>query len=178
MNRPKGPIRIVIGLGNPDPEYAPTYHNVGHQFISFLIRRQELCAPDAGTGICGMKLLTTDAYMNESGACVMGALKKYGFPPGEILVAHDDADIPIGAFKMSFGRGAGGHRGVQNVIDHMGTKDFWRLRIGIRPKAAFAPAPAGTKRRRAKAETLVLKKISGADRKVLDAAFSEAAQAF
>ena len=177
MSRPNPPIRLIIGLGNPDPEYAPTYHNVGHQFILFLIRQQELCVPGAPGGICGMKLLKTDAYMNESGACVTEALKKYGVAGDGLLVAHDDSDIPIGEWKLSFGRNAGGHRGVQNVIDHMGTNAFWRLRFGIRPKSAFEVSAAGKRGRWIKAETLVLKKVSAADRKALDAVFADAAKA-
>lgn len=176
MNRPKDPIRLIIGLGNPDPEYAPTYHNVGHQFVLFLIRQQELCMPGAEGGICAMKLLKTDAYMNESGACVTEALKKYGLAGKDLLVVHDDSDIPIGEWKMSFGRNAGGHRGVQNVIDHMGTNAFWRLRFGIRPKSAFEVSQTGKRGRWIKAETLVLKKVSAADRKALDAVFAEAAK--
>jgi len=176
MNRPSSPIRLIIGLGNPDPEYAPTYHNVGHQFILFLIRQQEVCVPGVLKGICAMKLLKTDAYMNESGACVTEALKKYGYTGEELLVVHDDSDIPIGEWKMSFSRNAGGHRGVQNIIDHMGTNAFWRLRFGIRPKAAFGVSAQGARGRWIKAETLVLKKIGAQDRKILDAVFAEAAR--
>ncbi len=110
------------------------------------------------------KVLTTDAYMNESGACVMQALKKYKLKPAELLVAHDDADIAVGMYKLSFARNAGGHRGVQNIIDHVRTNKFWRLRVGIRPVA---------ERKRQKAEHLVLKKIAPADRKKINAVFKE-----
>ncbi len=148
--------KLVIGLGNPDPEYALTYHNVGHLFVNALM---------AAHPTTERKMLTTDAYMNESGACVVQALKKYKLKPAELLVAHDDADIPIGSYKISFGRNAGGHRGVQNIIDHLRTNGFWRLRVGIRPRA---------ERKRQKAEDLVLKKISPMDKKKIEAVFKQA----
>jgi PTH1 family peptidyl-tRNA hydrolase len=149
--------RIIIGLGNPDPEYDNTYHNVGHQFIAMLMAHN----PHAP-----QKLIKTDAYMNESGACVAEALKKYKAKPAELLVVHDDSDIALGAHKISFGRNAGGHRGVQNIIDHVRTNAFWRLRIGIRPRA---------ERKRRKASELVLKSISAANAAVLKAVFAKAA---
>lgn len=148
--------KLIIGLGNPDPEYALTYHNVGHLFVEALI---------AAHPHTERKMLTTDAYMNESGACVERALKKYRLKPADLLVVQDDSDIPIGSWKISFGRNSGGHRGVQNVIDHLRTNGFWRLRVGIRPLA---------EKRRQKAEDLVLKKIAPADRKKIDAVFAEA----
>lgn len=157
-------IKLIIGLGNPDPEYATTYHNVGHQFILFLIKNQELCAPKDTATLCAIKLLKTDAYMNESGACVQTALKKYKLKPEKLMVAHDDSDIMMGVYKMSFARNAGGHRGVQNIIDHLKTNKFWRLRIGIRP---------ADEKRRQKAEKLVLKKIISGDQKKLHAVFKE-----
>jgi len=152
--------KLVIGLGNPDPEYAHTYHNVGHLFIEALI---------AAHPKTERKMLITDAYMNESGACVEKALKKYKLKPTELLVVQDDSDIPIGSYKISFGRNAGGHRGVQNVIDHLRTNGFWRLRVGIRPL---------TEKRRQKAEDLVLKKISPADHKKIEAVFTEVIRDF
>ncbi len=167
-------IRLIVGLGNPDPEYASTYHNVGHRFILFLIGSQELCAPGSASRICGMKLLKTDAYMNESGACVAQAVKKYACPLDALLVVHDDSDIPVGSWKFSFARNAGGHRGVQNVIDHLGTNAFWRLRIGIRPKAAKTIEGA-PKKKWVKAEKFVLKAISASDRKTIEAVFAETA---
>lgn len=157
-------IKLIIGLGNPDPEYAATYHNVGHQFILFLIVSQELCVTDRTAPLCAIKLLKTDAYMNESGACVQTALKKYKLKPDQLMVAHDDSDIMMGAYKMSFARNAGGHRGVQNVIDYLKTNKFWRLRIGIRPLQ---------EKRRQKAGTLVLKKITPRDQKKLTGIFKE-----
>ena len=168
------PIRLIVGLGNPDPEYAPTYHNVGHQFVMFLIATQASCLPESASPVCSMKLLKTDAYMNESGAYVAEALKKYGARAADALVVHDDSDLAVGEWKFSFARNAGGHRGVQNVIDHLGTNMFWRLRVGIRPKASLRPALGEPAKKWVKAEKFVLKKISPADRKAIDGVFAEA----
>ncbi len=168
-------IRLIVGLGNPDPEYASTYHNVGHRFVSFLIGSQELCSAGSAARICTIKLLTTDAYMNESGACVLEAVRKYGCPLDGLLVVHDDSDIAIGSWKFSFARNAGGHRGVQNVIDHLGTNAFWRLRIGIRPRPAEG-AENAPRRKWVKAEKFVLKAISASDRKAIEAVFKKVAE--
>lgn len=141
--------RIIIGLGNSDEEYAHTYHNVGHLFVDFLKQGNAL---------------KTDAYMNESGKFAKEALKKHKAKPDQLLVIHDDADIAIGNYKLSFARNAGGHRGVQNIIDQLKTNAFWRLRIGIRPVK---------ERARAKANELVMKKISPANKKKLEVVFKE-----
>lgn len=140
---------LIIGLGNPDAEYASTYHNTGHLLVDFL-----------GRG----NALKTNVYMNESGKSVKELLKKNKIKPDQLLIVHDDADICIGNYKLSFARNAGGHRGVQNIIDQLKTNAFWRLRIGIRPLR---------ERVRAKADELVLKKISPANQKKLQKVFKE-----
>ena len=152
-----GDIKLIIGLGNPDPEYQNTFHNVGHQFVDYLKNFQ--------FSIFNFQLLKTDIYMNKSGLFVKEALKKYKVKPENLLVIHDDSDIGLGKYKLSFGRGAAGHKGVQNTINQLKTKDFWRLRIGIRPTAT---GPG-----RVKADQLVLKKISPAAKKKLEKVFKE-----
>ena len=103
--------------------------------------------------------------MNKSGLFVKEALKKYKAKPEQLLVIHDDSDIELGKYKLSFGRSSAGHKGVQNVINHLKTQKFWRLRIGIRPSQ---------ERKRAKADALVLKKIAPANKQLLDKVFKEA----
>lgn len=174
-------FKLIIGLGNPGKEYASTYHNVGFLAIDFL---------DISSGLA--KLLKSDTYMNESGAFVLKNIKKYKVSPEEILIIHDDSDIELGKYKISFARGSAGHRGVQSIIDTLGTKNFWRLRIGIGKntklhetehetarkgiKAALpadlsAKASATAETRRAKAGDLVLKKISRKDLEILNMVF-------
>ena len=112
---------LIVGLGNPGKKYQGTRHNIGHMVI------------DAFPQEDGFIVKKTDAFMNESGKAVKGLIQKSKVKSQNLIVAHDDIDIPIGEFKIQKGRGAAGHKGVQSVIDALGTKDFWRVRIGICP---------------------------------------------
>lgn len=150
-----GSCRLIIGLGNPDSDYEQTFHNAGFLMIDALTRSAK--APQDTTVIKSAEL------MNNSGRFVRAEIKKAGLAPEQLLLIHDDSDIALGACKFSFGRSSAGHRGVQNVIDQLGTNHFWRLRIGIRPS-----------RNKSKADVLVLKKIPAAQRKRLDEVFQQA----
>lgn len=103
--------------------------------------------------------------MNQSGNFVKTILNKYKINPEKLLIAQDDSDIEIGKYKLSFGRGSAGHKGIESIIKSLKTKNFWRLRIGIRKT---------TKGERPKAEDFVLKKISAFDYKKLESVFKEA----
>ncbi len=107
--------------------------------------------------------------MNESGGFVKKIVKKNNVKPEELLIIHDDSDIKMGEYKLSFGRSSAGHRGVQSIIDSLKTKNFWRLRIGI----GHGPTrtPHGLVRK--KASEIVLKKISKADMETLNKIFKE-----
>ncbi len=147
--------KLIIGLGNPDSKYQNTYHNAGSLFIDYINENAEI------------KGLKSEVYMNESGKFVAKEMKKSGIKPEELLVAHDDSDIEIGNYKLSFNRGAAGHHGIENIMAAIKKNNFWRLRIGIRPKQKKG---AG----RLKAEKFVLKKISLADKKILEKVFQNA----
>lgn len=151
-------IKIIIGLGNPDKKYENTYHNAGHLFIEYL-----------GDKELGIKngAVKTDVYMNESGKFVSKTAKKSGVKPENILITHDDSDILIGDYKISFDRSSAGHKGIESIISALGTQKFWRLRIGIRPIQK-----EGTTR--LKAEKFVLKKISSSNKKILENVFQKA----
>lgn len=153
-------LKLAVGLGNPDARYKNTYHNAGFLAIDWLTRspRFRELFPEA-------VLEKSDDAMNHSGRAVARLLEERGAEPGELLVIHDDSDIPIGRAKLSFGRGAAGHRGVLDVMRALGTDRFFRLRIGIRPLRDFEK-PA----RRQKAGAFVLKKIAPRDRDALTAA--------
>lgn len=148
--------RLIIGLGNPGKEYKKTYHNAGFLFIQYLMDKKPA---NSEFRIQNSELLKSDVYMNESGKFVAKILKKHGVKPKEILIVHDDSDIELGKYKISFGRGSAGHRGVESIIKSFGTKNFWRLRIGIRKTA------------KEKAGELVLKKISKKDWEILEKVF-------
>ncbi len=153
-------VKLVIGLGNPGARYRNTYHNVGHLAIDYFESQKE----NLRSQISNLQLIKTDCFMNESGAFVRAALRKRRLKPGELLLAHDDSDIALGSYKISFGRGAAGHRGVADVIAALGAADFSRLRIGVRRD-----------RSQGKAERFVLRRITEPDRATLEAAFSAAA---
>ncbi len=130
-------MNIVIGLGNPGNTYAKHRHNVGWMALDALAARESLSFDmqkllSAEISQFGqLVLVKPDTFMNNSGSAAKAALKH--FPDASVAVVYDDIDIPLGTIKCSFGRGAGGHNGVQSVIDHLGTKDFLRIRIGVRP---------------------------------------------
>ncbi len=128
---------IIIGLGNPGKKYERTRHNAGFLALDELANREELhfnertlfhslVAPHGE----GMVLAKPQTFMNESGKAVKMLLKQYD---GDLVVVYDDIDISLGEVKCSFGRGSGDHNGVQSIIDHLGHKEFFRIRIGVRP---------------------------------------------
>lgn len=160
-------VRLIIGLGNPDPEYANTYHNIGFLAVDYLSKNPPISNYQ-------LPITKSDVYMNESGKFVAKEIKKAGAKPEELLVVHDDSDIELGKYKLSFGRGAAGHHGVESVQTTLKTKNFWRLRIGIRP-AEKKSLPAGRQapEKRLKAGDFVLKKITPADKKILEKTFEE-----
>lgn len=111
-------MKTIVGLGNPGKKYEPTRHNAGH----WAVDRWE-------SKIEGAELKKSAAFMNKSGPEVRKLAK--GVSPEDLLIVHDDLDLEPGAWKFQFGRSAAGHKGVQSVIDALGTPEFWRLRIGI-----------------------------------------------
>ena len=154
-------LAIIIALGNPGSAYANTYHNVGSLFVHFL-NESSLATPPT--------MESLGVFMNVSGPAVQTLIKKNGIEPARLLLVHDDVDVPLGEYKFSFGSGAAGHHGVESVIDSLGTKDFWRLRIGI-AKTIETPDGRAIKK---KADTFVLKPILPEDMKLLRHAFAQA----
>lgn len=111
---------VLIGLGNPGKKYQNTRHNVGHKLIDYLKTKNIV-----------IRLLKTDCYMNISGIFVKKIVKKYNLAVDDLLIAHDDLDIPLGSFKIQKGQGPKLHNGLKSVEDALSTKDFWRIRIGV-----------------------------------------------
>lgn len=131
------PIRLVAGLGNPGKGYERTRHNAGFWFVDALARELGVAfAPQAkflgDVARDGeLRLVKPMTYMNESGRSV-GALARFlGITPGEILVVHDELDLPAGTVKMKLGGGVAGHNGLKDIRAHLATPEFWRLRLGI-----------------------------------------------
>lgn len=132
-------IRLVVGLGNPGAEYAETRHNAGFWFC-------ERLAAELGAGFssesrfhgrvanargAGVWLLMPQTFMNRSGQSVGALVRFHRITPAEMLVVHDELDIPPGQLRLKFGGGLGGHNGLKDISAHLGTQDYWRLRVGI-----------------------------------------------
>lgn len=159
-------IRAIIGLGNPGNQYDNSRHNLGAYFVrslalSYGIRFTKDVNNLALTSSYiyeGKKviLVTTTTYMNDSGRSVAGVSNFYRIPPESILVVHDELDLALGAVKLKIGGGHGGHNGLRNIMLHLSTRDFPRLRIGIGRPISTTPV-----------SDFVLKSISKNDRSVL-----------
>ena len=134
-------IRLIIGLGNPGREYETTRHNVGFRWVDEFARLHNLSFKNEtkfhGLAARGqlhgreMLLLKPQTFMNVSGRAVGALAQFYKIAPAEILVVHDDLDLPPGVARLKLGGGHGGHNGLKDIIAHLGTGDFWRLRLGI-----------------------------------------------
>ncbi len=134
------PLKLVVGLGNPGPEYARTRHNAGFWYVDELVRgvggswRREsrYQCELARVNVAGHELwlIKPQTFMNRSGAAVQALASFYRIAPVEMLVAHDEIDLPPGVVRLKEGGGHGGHNGVRDVIAQLGA-DFWRLRIGV-----------------------------------------------
>lgn len=130
-------IRLIAGLGNPGPEYEQTRHNAGFWLVdnlgASLSREARFNALAAKTRIAGQEvwLLEPQTYMNRSGQSVGALARFYKIAPDEILVAHDELDLPPGVAKIKKGGSSGGHNGLKDITAALGTQDYWRLRIGI-----------------------------------------------
>ena len=163
--------RLIIGLGNPGPEYENTYHNVGVMALDRWIAETN---PEAEFQKHGDYFSYVKAgnivfvrplvFMNESGLAAREACRHFDAPPESIAVIHDDSDLPLGNYRITQGGGSAGHKGVQSIIDHLHTPDFQRIRIGIRnPKEKV----------RKKASDFVLRTITAANKKILEKLFAE-----
>ena len=129
--------RLIVGLGNPGPEYEATRHNVGFWFVDRLASQLKVTlSPQAkffgkAARAGELWLLQPSTYMNRSGQSVGALANFYKISPAEILVIHDELDLPPGGIRLKQGGGNGGHNGLKDIQAHLSTPDFWRLRLGI-----------------------------------------------
>jgi len=134
-------IVMVVGLGNPGADYENTRHNAGALFVEALARDagQTLRPEKKYHGLYArihwqgldLHLLNPSTFMNRSGLAIKALADFYKIPPEQILVAHDELDLPPGTAKFKTGGGHGGHNGLRDTIAHLGTNSFQRLRLGI-----------------------------------------------
>ena len=131
-------IKLIVGLGNIGDKYIATRHNAGFWFVNQLAEqtKTQLLVEAKFFGVVGKLdfdkyLLKPSTYMNASGKAVAALANYYKITPAEILVIHDELDLPAGTAKLKFGGGHGGHNGLKDIHSALGTPDYWRLRLGI-----------------------------------------------
>ena len=181
-------IRLLVGLGNPGPEYVATRHNAGFWFIdavarelrvnlaperSYFGRAARVSRSDGPGGPGGSSpaagpvwLLQPMTFMNLSGKSVAALARFFKIAPDEILVAHDELDLPPGQVKMKLGGSHAGHNGLKDIQAQLGSAEFWRLRLGI-----------GHPGERAEVVNYVLRKPSADDREAIDKCIEQSVRA-
>lgn len=174
-------MHLILALGNPGPKYQFSRHNSGFMFVDWLGEKLKtdadwelkkalfssvltnLLPPNSNP----LYLAKPSTFMNESGKAALKLVKHFKIEVRDLLVVHDDLDIPFGEFRLQFGRGPAGHHGVESVIGHLKSQDFWRLRIGICPDHPVATP-----------EEFVLSEFTKSDREDLKRVFEEGWLAF
>lgn len=169
---------LIVGLGNPGPEYAVTRHNIGQMVLDELANivggnfkkhskaRAQVLEGRLGVGGAKVVLAKPLTYMNVSGGPVSALAQFYGIDPEKIIVVHDELDIPFDSIKLKIGGGEGGHNGLRDITKALGTKNYYRVRTGIgRPPGRMQTAD------------FVLKPFSQLERKELPFLISDSAQA-
>ncbi|NTW14828.1 MAG: aminoacyl-tRNA hydrolase [Candidatus Moranbacteria bacterium] len=165
--------KLIVGLGNPGSSHERTRHNAGFLFLDFLVREWgfppfESSAKWKGSVSTGLRggekviLLKPETFMNRSGESVRAVMDFFKFSPRDIVVIHDDLDVPAGTLKTTESSRAAGHNGVADLIEKLGTQDFRRVRVGIGRPSDGMPADA-----------YVLAPFSDEERKTLESLFPE-----
>ncbi|MHA6667232.1 aminoacyl-tRNA hydrolase [Homoserinimonas sp. A447] len=168
---------LVVGLGNPGPDYASNRHNVGHMVLAeladragstFRSQKTNAMVAEGRTGLTGPRLVLAkpNSYMNLSGGPVAALVRFYKVDPSRLIVVHDELDIPFDSVKLKQGGGHGGHNGVRDIASALGTGDFIRVRVGIGRPPGRQPAA-----------DYVLRDFSSAERSALPNLLTDAADA-
>ena len=169
-------MRVVVGLRNPGPDYEGTRHNVGAEVVERVLARTDTHPGKAPSRISGLiaqtgvgedrtLFLLPFTFMNESGRAVRATLDYYKVPVQDLLVIHDDIDLPFGRLRLQVGGGSGGHNGIRSLERALGTKEFSRLKVGIgRPPGRQDPAD------------YVLSRFSKKEREEVDLVVEDAAE--
>ena len=166
---------LVVGLGNPGDEYAHTRHNVGADTVEILAARHSIAlkkgkerarAAEGRIGPTRVALAVPLTYMNDSGLAVVALARRYGVEPEQIVVVHDELDLPVGALKVKAGGGLAGHNGLRSITSHLHSDAFVRVRIGVGKPAS-----------KEQGVDHVLKRFSKRERTEIDVVLQEAADA-
>lgn len=139
-------MKLVVGLGNPGFLYVRNRHNIGFMCVSDLAKQlnagfdRKQGHARTGMGMVGNRkvlMARPQTYMNASGESVELLLRKYDMRPADLIIIHDDLDLPVAKLRLRLGGGSGGHNGIESIIRHIGTQEFYRVRVGIgRPDVA------------------------------------------
>lgn len=161
-------MKLIIGLGNPGEEYKLTRHNCGFLTLNYIAEKNKFPEFEENkklNSLIAKKEMTILAlpqtFMNDSGLAVKKIKDLYKIKPEDIFVIHDDADLLLGNYKISFDKNSAGHKGVESIIKNLKTKKFWRARIGINAK------------KRIPAEKIVLKKFSKKEMEMVEKIIKE-----
>jgi PTH1 family peptidyl-tRNA hydrolase len=176
-------MKLIVGLGNPGYLYTHNRHNVGFMSVGQLAKEQKIRFDkkqgQARTGmgiIAGNRVVIArpQTFMNASGQSVSALVKKLNVKPDDLIVIHDDLDLPIGKIRLRFGGSSGGHKGIESIIARLGSRDFHRVRIGIgRPEK---PAESQEEREQA-VISYVLSNFSDEEKKTIDKALPAVSEA-
>jgi len=167
-------MKLVVGLGNPGEEYKNTRHNIGFEIVDNITEAAWKLNKKFNAEISEEKIgrekiifLKPQTFMNNSGRAVAAAACFYKIKPADILVIHDDIDLPLGKIRIKKDGSSGGHRGVQSIVEALGTENFIRLKIGVAPE---------TRPKNFDAANFVLKKFGKAEEKTLREANKKATE--
>lgn len=177
---------LIVGLGNPDKTYTETRHNSGFLFLDFLAREikasefkleKKMLAEIAEGKLKGQKVLLAkpQTYVNQSGEAVKKIKNYFKIPLENILIIHDDLDVPFGSTKLSPGSGAGGHKGIKSILGQLKTENIHRLKIGLaNSKLKTARGQKSDEKRKTMVANFVLSKFTPSEKAELKTIFKEA----
>jgi PTH1 family peptidyl-tRNA hydrolase len=144
-------MKLIIGLGNPGLFYANNRHNIGFMCVRNIgreygikVNKKQGQARTGSGEVDGQKVILArpQTYMNNSGEAVGPLLRRLKITPADLIIIHDDLDLPTGKIRIRFGGGSGGHKGIESIVDHTGSRDFYRIRVGIgRPPDTESTSP-------------------------------------
>ena len=174
-------MKLIVGLGNPGFLYARNRHNIGFMCVSHLAKVSKITFDrkqgHARTGIGNIGRYKTvvarpQTYMNASGEAVSALLKRLNINTSDLIVIHDDLDLPVGKIRLRMGGGSGGHKGIESIIARIGTRDFYRIRVGIgRPEGDDTPAKEDA------VIAYVLSDFTSEEKKIIDETIPKASEA-
>lgn len=188
-------MKLIVGIGNPDQEYQNTRHNVGFTFLDYIAKitnnqkpitkneanwefdkKTNSLALKAKLGKTHLILAKPQTYVNKSGEAAKKLSSKFQVSSSNVIIVHDDLDIPFGNTKISFDKNSGGHKGVESIIRALKTKKFYRLRIGTATTGLRKARQGSEKKRDEFVVKMVLSKFSPSEQEELKKIFKEAQQ--